>query len=459
MIFQAPLTTCLLVRALRRVRNYSSLVAILAATLIPQYASAQTESLALLFVEKLDQHPRIQAAIKDVEAAQQNLKIADDAFYPSLALNGSYGFEHLERKNKNQTEANTSELSPQDLKLSLRQNLFKGGADKGSFALSSENLKSSQASLETLRQSILLQMLSAYVNVQRFDQLLALARLSIENIQRQTELENTRIERGRGYNTDLLQAKSQLAEARARMVRAQKGLTQSVNVYRNLFQEIPKMTNASSIIVSKTAIPDNLDTAVSRALANSLLIKNARLNVSIAEHQISIARGQRLGALDAVLSVRTRENIEGSESSIFDYSAKIEYNLSTKVPSFGGHASQAAALQLEAARKLEASSKRDVVLSVRQAWADFQTSQEVAEIETHRALIAEEFLHLARRERELNRRSLLEVLSGETNLYAARIQSISADADKVIASYSLLQSMGLLRPGVIVSKLHNKEDK
>ena len=62
----------------------------------------------------------------------------------------------------------------------------------------------------------------------------------------------------------------------------------------------------------------------------------------------------------------------------------------------------------------------------------------------NQANIASEFLVFARKERKLGRRSLLDVLGGETALINASSDSASANIDIAIATIALLDTMGAL---------------
>ena len=63
--------------------------------------------------------------------------------------------------------------------------------------------------------------------------------------------------------------------------------------------------------------------------------------------------------------------------------------------------------------------------------------------------IAAEFLELARKERQLGKRSLIDVLAGETNLINSQSDAASAESDVIIASISLLSVMGQLGAEVV----------
>ncbi len=58
-------------------------------------------------------------------------------------------------------------------------------------------------------------------------------------------------------------------------------------------------------------------------------------------------------------------------------------------------------------------------------------------------------LDLARKERELGRRSLLDLLNGEVALINAQSDAAAARVDEVIAAHRLLRAIGGLKPEVV----------
>jgi adhesin transport system outer membrane protein len=81
---------------------------------------------------------------------------------------------------------------------------------------------------------------------------------------------------------------------------------------------------------------------------------------------------------------------------------------------------------------------------VAEAWQDLLTTRENARLLRDQALILEEFLDLAKRERLLGTRSLLDVLNGEVGHLNALSNAVSAETDRAIAFYNLFYAMGRL---------------
>ena len=88
----------------------------------------------------------------------------------------------------------------------------------------------------------------------------------------------------------------------------------------------------------------------------------------------------------------------------------------------------------------------------RNAWQQLITAKANAEFLNNQANIAGEFLELARKERQVGRRELIDVLAGETALINASSDAAQAEAAVITAAYSLLNAMGRLELDVIKSR-------
>ena len=89
-------------------------------------------------------------------------------------------------------------------------------------------------------QGIILEGVSTHLNVMRFQKLLNFAKGSADNIKRQAELEDAKVQRGSGFTTDVLQAKSQLAGALGNIIRSERALLEALNAYQAVFGGAPK---------------------------------------------------------------------------------------------------------------------------------------------------------------------------------------------------------------------------
>ena len=99
-----------------------------------------------------------------------------------------------------------------------------------------------------------------------------------------------------------------------------------------------------------------------------------------------------------------------------------------------------------------ADARRTAEEDIRSAWADLMTAKENHEVRTAQIGIAQKFLELARQEREAGRRSLLDVLSGETRLINAQSDAVITQSAIVQSAYRLLNRIGRLELSAIEAK-------
>ena len=88
--------------------------------------------------------------------------------------------------------------------------------------------------------------------------------------------------------------------------------------------------------------------------------------------------------------------------------------------------------------------------AVRNAFTAYKQALENAILLREQADLSKAFLELARKERKLGKRSLLEILSGETAEINSRSDSAEAEAARVSSALALLSAMGVLTPKHLV---------
>ena len=92
---------------------------------------------------------------------------------------------------------------------------------------------------------------------------------------------------------------------------------------------------------------------------------------------------------------------------------------------------------------------RDVEAKVRNAWQDLITDETNSGFLRNSANISGEFLTLARKERKLGTRSLIDVLSEENSYITALDSAVSAETDLIISAFELLQEIGTLEVAMV----------
>jgi len=403
---------------------------------------ARGGSLAEVVPDLLENHAQIKAAEADLRAAKDRLRVAVGAWFPELTLTANYGYEN---QIKPEGTADT-DMTPRELDVSVTQLIWDFGATNSTVRVAALTHEQSKAVLKTVRPALLLRIVTAHLNVQRAWEILSYAQRSEANIKRQTELESALVERGAGFSTDVLQAKVQLAGAQARRIQAQGAVQQAINAYRGVVGKEPGDPEAlDKPILPVDLIPPSIEDVVRISLENNPQLQAAMVANQIARETVKSTRASSFyPSLSASGDLKFKESVGGTAGFQRESLIKVEATFPFNLGFTAVNTLRASKSDLTATERRFADSRDSIEEQARNAWASLRTAKENAAMLMNQANIAGEFLELARKERQMDRRSLLDVLAGETALLNASSDAASAETDVAVAVYSLLSVMGRL---------------
>lgn len=389
----------------------------------------------------LQEHALISQADQELLSAKQQVEAAQSAWFPTLSVSGLYGREHIDRDIGTDTKMTKSELDA-----SLRQTLWDFGKTSGAITKAEKTVTRKELERDLQAQNLLLAGLEAYINLKKAYRVANFARQSEENIKQQTSLEDTRINNGKGYTTDVLQAKAQLAGARAKRVSAEQVLSTAKNRYVTVFNTpAPSDADMVMLAIPTALLPADIESLIRDVVLNNPDVRREQAGVAVATAEKErVKSNQWMPSLDLVASTQNHRNQDGVAGDRYDNEIAVQFNWNINLAGQANHQVKSAAAD-EAAQQSQA----DYTLltakeTAENAWSDLILAKERAGYLRDQAEIAGQFLALARKERELGRRSLIDVLSGETSLINAQSDYSAAQADVVIASYNIVRSMGKL---------------
>lgn len=397
----------------------------------------------------LQNHENIRSAQTDIEAVKHERKIAWSKWYPDVDITLSYG-HHDNFVSKGQSHFDS-------VKGKFSQLLWDFGASNASIDNSRVRYHMKLLSLQKVRQSLLREAISVHINLARAHKVLEYAKKSENNIRQQTGLEEYRVAEGSGYSTDVLQAKAQLAGAISRRISSRGALIVAENNYRELFDEVPPtefsqepLADIDSLLVSLPQLPLQLDGALQVARDNNI-------GIQLALGDYAIAKNKRKGTIAKEyypeISFSLERNFNKNQNSVegkkHELVSKIELNMPFNLGPKSMSRVRVDSLKVTRLFVNLQKQHRSIEKQVRNGWQSLETSKGRAEFLDQQANISAGFLALARKERKLGRRSLVDLLSSETSLVNAQSDKVSAKAETLLATVSLLAIMGRLEFGQI----------
>ena len=101
-------------------------------------------------------------------------------------------------------------------------------------------------------------------------------------------------------------------------------------------------------------------------------------------------------------------------------------------------------------RRLDLDNSRDLVQSgVVQAWGQLEAAKAQIQATTAQVAASEIALNGVREEARVGQRTTLDVLNAQQALVNARVALVTAQRDRVVASYSVLAAVGSLSPQIL----------
>ena len=388
----------------------------------------------------------MKAAEADITGARERVQSAVGGWYPQLNLSSFYG-----KEKQNNFASDDTLFVTREFDITVTQLLWDFGVTNSQIRTAQLQLEQVQSQLIAQRQDVLLRALSAHVNVRRAQEVLRFAQQSEENIKAQAALENALVERGAGLSTDVLQAKVQLAGAEARRVQSEGALEVALNTYRTLFADFPRDPDSLEVIeLPDFLLPESVEEAVQLSFEGNPNLRASLVGARIAEETIETTRATEFyPTFELIGEVKFKKEVGGTAGFERETLGRLQFTYPFNLGFTAVNSLRAAEADSTAAARRVADLQDQTEEQARNAWSNYQTARRNAELLHNQANIAGEFLDQARKERQLGKRSLIDVLGGETALINAQSDAASADADVIIASLPLMSIMGQLGVEVV----------
>lgn len=375
---------------------------------------------------------RIKEQEKLVKASDFSAIAVSRTRLPTFSVTGSAAKESLRN-----TGSSSTILNPRDIDTTLTVPLF-----NVSLGVSAEQsgLTAEQAALlqGSVLNTVILEGVSAYINLRSAQKFLEYANESVENIQIQTNLQDAKISIGTGLTSNLLQAKTQLAGAEARRAGAELGYYQAQVFYNSLFGRIPDAA-LEEVNFSPFWLPDSVDECVELALKRNIDYAVQRKAYEILQSQHKLQRVTQLyPTVSAIFNGKWKKDFSGALGFERDLSAKLQLSYKFNVGGSGIYLYRSSAKNAEAGMFRDIQAKITLERSVKSAWGEYKYLSKNLEFLESQLDVSGKFLELARQEQSLGNRSLLDVLTGETS-------EINAASDYYVAkSFQKLSGFRLL---------------
>ena len=418
-------------------------VAVLALAAAGGFASSvKAETLHDALISAYRTNPALNAARAGQRATDENVPQALSGWRPTVSASGTVG------QNLNYSAfagGATNYITPgqENLAIKLDQPLFRGFGTTEKTAVAEAQVSAGQQQLLATEEQILLNVVSAYVNLQRDRKIVELRERDLAVLQGQNKATNERFKAGVLTRTDVAQSQAGVASQRAALSAAVATMQTSEASYVQFVGHAPDGLSAAPAAQP----PASLDQALSIASQTNPNILAAAQAAVAAEHNIGVAGSVLLPQADlqGLYSLSGTQN--GSIASPTSVSSGTIQGVVT-VPIYEAGLNYS---QVRQAKQRSSQARINVIDATRQvrqavvaAWQGYSAAQQSVLANSTGVGSSRLAYQGLVQEYQVGSRSTVDVLNAELTLLTNEIALVSAQHDQILSSYQLQSAMGHL---------------
>jgi outer membrane protein len=404
--------------------------------------ASHADTLDWALIQAYQNNPQLNSQRAIVRSTDEGVPQALSGYRPRVSVTANAGVSNQVAVGKagNTYPVTQGTVSPHSVGITATQTLFNGFQTGNRTRQAEAQVSAARATLSVIEQTVLLNAATAYMNLLRDAAILDLQRRNVEVLQEQLRQTRDRFNVGEVTKTDVAQAESRLAAGRSQVLTAESNYTTSRAVYRQTIGVEPgKLASASPV---DRFSPKTLREAISVGRGDNPNVAAAMFGIDVAMLQVKINEGALYPTVSAQASVQ--QNWEVSPIILQQFNASLLGQVS--VPIYQGGQEYSLIRQSKETlgqKRLDLETSRDQAQStVVQTWGQLEAAK--AQIQATQAQVnaAEIALNGVREEARVGQRTTLDVLNAQQELVNARVALVTAQRDRVVASYSLLSAVG-----------------
>lgn len=396
-------------------------------------AAADAEPLAEALAKVYLGNPRLQAGREGLKAVDESEARARAARRPFLSGSSTLTL--------GPGGGGGGAVQSQRQTVTLAQTLYSGGEVEAAIARAEATALAERARLGQLEQEVLLAGVAAFVGVARATAVRDLARANEERLRLQLDATRDREKFGDVTKTDVAQAQTRLARARADRIAAEGELAAAAAEYRRVVGDAP---SASPELPPPPAPPAaSLEEALEQA-PRSWLWRAAGHDVAAARDEVDLA----LAAMRPKLSLAAQVGYAASPGWQQDQRTGASVGATLTVPLYQGGGDHARVRQskdlLQQRRFARDDARRTAEAEIAAAWTAVATADAAIGSLQSQVDSAGFALDGVKQEALVGARAVLDVLDAERELFTAEVDLARARGERVLAGYRLAAALGRL---------------
>lgn len=387
-------------------------------------------------------NPEVMQALENREAVEFELRQAKSLFMPTVDLETSLGASRLDNPSRRRLGAESDELYPAEVGLSVNYTIFDGGRRQAELERQAARVDGASFRVRERSEIIALKVVQEYLEILLQGEVVKSTEENLRVLQGVAGDIGQIAEGGAVAATDGLQANERILAAKARLKEAREDYKEANIRFQKLVgQEIGKASFPSS---SRNLVPASIDVAIANSLGQNPSLAAVSADVDAADATVRAMPSHLVPTVGLQGRAYVGDDIDGSEGNNHGWEAKVVARWKIFDGGLDAAKKQERIRRAGEQRFAKQQAQREVEESIRSAWNRRQMRSELASTLKQQASTNAQLVSGYREQFRVGQRSLLDVLDAQNTRYNVTILSKTAAYAAAFEDYRILAAMGTL---------------
>ena len=436
---------------MRAVKDFTGAAAAVLLMALVGPAPALADTIEAALVRAYQGNPQLNAQRAQVRSTDENVPQALSGYRPKVAITASAGYQYLDSLSTQGTTPNTFEdhgaNAPRSAGITATQTLYNGNQTANKTRAAESQVSGAREALRVLEQGVLLNAATIYMDYLRDAAIVEVQKSNTRVLEQTLKQTQDRFNVGEVTRTDVAQSEAQLAAGRTQQLQAESNLTTTRSNFRRIIGNEPEALAPGSPV--DRFLPATLPSAVELSLTDNPNVTAAMFGIDVNFLQVKVNEGALLPTLTAQVAVQ--QSYEQLLTTYRSFGASAIAQLT--IPVYQGGAEYSLIRQSKenlAQQRLVLEQTRDQTrANTVTAWGQLVAGKAQVASAQSQVTASEIALNGVREEAKAGQRTTLDVLNAQQALVNARVALVTAQHDRVVASYAVLNAVGRLSPQVL----------
>jgi outer membrane protein len=428
-----------------------------AAALLMAYADltpALADTIEAALVRAYQNNPQLNAQRASVRVIDENVPQALSGYRPKVALTASAGVQYTDTNITSggsptaivRTETHGVD-PPRSAGLTISQTLYNGGQTANKTRAAESQVSGAREGLRVLDEAVLLSAATIYMDYLRDAAIVEVQKSNVRVLEQTLKQTRDRFNVGEVTRTDVAQSEAQLAAGKTQLLTAEANLVTTRANFRRIIGNEPVALAPGSPV--DRFLPATLPSAIELSLIENPNVTAAMYGIDVNFLQVKVNEGALLPTVSLQASVQQSYEQQLTVFRAFGASAIAQIS----APLYQGGAEYSLIRQSKetlAQQRLNLEQVRDQTrANTVTAWGQLVAGKAQVASAQAQVTASEIALNGVREEAKAGQRTTLDVLNAQQALVNARVALVTAQHDRVVASYAVLSAVGRLSPQVL----------